>query len=371
MGWRETLLARFGPGILAGLTLGDWLRLLGENRFAIAPSRVPRAMAITFQSAQNSAFRLLDRLRIGRTLNDLPIPPPLFLLGHWRNGTTHLHNLLAVDDRFSFPNTYQALFPHTFLTTEKLNARMLALLLPKRRPMDNVEWSVKSPQEDEFALCISSLMSPCMGWLFPNRREHYDRYLTFRGVPEDEVQRWREAFLRFLRKLTWNDGRPLVLKSPPHTARIRLLLEMFPQARFVHIHRDPYAVFASSRKTFQINCVLNGLQRPRSDDLDDWILRQYRTMYDAFFAERRLIPAGRFHELGFEQLEADPIGEVARIYEALGLPDFRRTEPTLRRYIDSIAGYKKNVFPSLPTALRSRVAAEWRPCFEEWAYPVQ
>ena len=31
----------------------------------------------------------------------------------------------------------------------------------------------------------------------------------------------------------------IVLKSPAHTARVRVLLELFPKARFVHIIRDP------------------------------------------------------------------------------------------------------------------------------------
>src|SRR4051812_15814689 len=217
MAWRETILRRVGPGLLGGITLGDWLKLLRENRFAVAPSRIPKAIAITMQGAQNSALRWMDGLRSGGCLDDVAVQPPLFLLGHWRNGTTHLHNLLTVDRRFAFPTTYQALFPHTFLTTEALNSRLMGYLLPKVRPMDNVAWSMASPQEDEFALCVASLMSPCMGWVFPGRRTHYDRYLTFRGVPEAEVQRWREVFLRFLRKLTWKYGRPLVLKSPPHT----------------------------------------------------------------------------------------------------------------------------------------------------------
>jgi hypothetical protein len=206
-----------------------------------------------------------------------------------------------------------------------------------------------------------------MGWIFPRRREHYDRYLTFRGVPEAELRRWREELLRFLRKLTRKYHRPLVLKSPPHTGRIRLLLEMFPHARFVHIHRDPYAVFASSRRTFRVNGLLNGLQHPRGDD-EGWVLGQYRALYDAFFEERGLIPAGHFHEVGFERLEADPIGEVGRIYEALGLPDFSHVEPALRRYVDSIAGYRKNASPPLSDELRRRIVAEWRPCFEEWGY---
>jgi hypothetical protein len=368
MGWRETILRRIGPGLLGGITLGDWLRLLRDNRFAVAPSRIPKAMAITMQGAQNSAFRLLDRLRTGRGLDAVTVEPPLFVLGHWRSGTTHLHNLLAVDRRFAFPTTYQALFPHTFLATEAVNARLMEFFLPKVRPMDNVAWSMSSPQEDEFALCVASLMSPCMGWIFPERRAHYDRYLTFRGVPEAEARRWREEFVRFLQKLTRRYGRPLVLKSPPHTGRIRLLLEMFPEAKFVHIHRDPYAVFPSSRRTFRVNGQMNGLQDPRGDD-ESWVLGQYRAMYDAFFEERGLIPSGHYHEVAFERLEEDPIGEVQRLYEALGLPDFGHVEPALRGYVESIVGYTKNASPPLSADLRRRIHAEWRPCFEEWGYP--
>ncbi len=72
--------------------------------------------------------------------------------------------------------------------------------------MDNVEWNMRSPQEDEFAICVSSLISPCMGWMFPQHREHYDRYLTLRDVPDADVARWRDAFTRFVKKLTWKHG---------------------------------------------------------------------------------------------------------------------------------------------------------------------
>jgi omega-hydroxy-beta-dihydromenaquinone-9 sulfotransferase len=368
MAWRDAFLSRFGPGLLGGLTLGAWLKLLAENRFAVAPSRLPRALSITFQSGQNSIFHLVERLRFGPAVKLVTVPPPSFVLGHWRNGTTHLHNLLTVDNRFAFPNTYQVLFPLTFLTTEKMSSGLIDFFMPKRRPMDNVAWNIKSPQEDEFALCVASRMSPCMGWLFPKRREHYDRYLTFEGVSQPEIERWKDAFVAFLQKLTWMSGRPLILKSPPHTARIKLLLEMFPEARFVHIHRNPYAVFPSSRKTFLVSSEMNGLQPPRTHDLDDSIFRQYRTMYDAFFAERSLIPSGHYHEVAFEQLESNPVGEVARLYESLSLPDFAYVEPSLRRYLDSVAGYEKNAFPALSDELRQRIAEEWQTCFTEWGY---
>ena len=362
------MLRSFGPGLMGGLTFGKWVQLLRENHFAVTPSCLPRAIAISFQSIQNTLFHWTDQRRLGSELKDVVVPPPLFVLGHWRNGTTLLHNLLTVDERFAFPNNYQSLFPNSFLTAASLHSRAIDFFLPKRRPMDNVEWNMWSPQEDEFALCILSFQSPCMGWVFPQRRDHYDKYLTLRDVSDREIAEWQETLRLFLQKLTWKLRRPLILKSPPHTCRIKLLLQMFPQAKFVHIHRHPYAVFPSSRKTFAVNFDLHRLQRPRLSDLDDWILRQYRQMYDVFFEERRLILSGHFHEVSYEELEQDPIGQVKRIYEALDLPDFSHNESALRSYVDSLTGYQKNQFPDLSAELRQRIANEWQASFAEWGY---
>src|SRR6476661_4351039 len=104
MTWRDAFLRWFGPGMLGGITFGDWARLLCDNRFDVPPRRLLRAMAITVQSAQNSVMKRIDDLRYGAAVGDAEVSPPLFVLGHWRSGTTHLHNLLAVDERFAFPN---------------------------------------------------------------------------------------------------------------------------------------------------------------------------------------------------------------------------------------------------------------------------
>lgn len=371
MAWRDRLLRHLGAGVLGGITLGEWVRLLRDNHPAPSSRYVLRGLAVSHQSLWNSVLGWYESRRYAARVGAAAVPPPVFVLGHWRSGTTHLHNLLTLDGRFAFPNSYQVSFPHTFLTTEAVSSRLLGLFLPPRRPMDNVEWDMRSPQEDEFALAALTGQSPCLGWAFPRRRDHYDRYLTLRGVPAVEVARWKDALVRFLKKLTWKyGGRPLVLKSPPHTCRIKLLLELFPRAKFVHIRRDPYAVFQSSRLLFRTVFELHRIQRPLAEDLDDWILRQYRAMYEAYFEERGLIPAGQFHEIAFEELEENPVAQVRRAYEALGLPEFGQAEPALRRYVESIAGYRKNEFPDLPADLRARIAGAWRPCFEEWGYPA-
>jgi hypothetical protein len=368
-GWREKILTRVGPGLFGGITFGTWLRLLREQNFAIDPSCLPRAVAITLQSLKNSAHGFMESRRFGPLLKDVEVSPPLFILGHFRAGTTHLHQLLAQDRRFAFPNMYQTSFPHTFLTTEQRDSPLLSFFLPPQRPMDNVEWTLASPQEDEFALCTATLRSPCLAWVFPRRRERFEKYLTFRRVAQTEIDQWRAAFELFLKKLSWKYQRPLVLKSPPHTGRIGLLLEMFPQARFVHIRREPYTVFQSSRRTFRMMLDWNGLQRPSQDGLDDWVLRQYREMYDAYFEQRTLISEGSLHEMSFEDLERDPMAALRGAYEALHLPAFEEVESDLRRYVDSLDGYRKNEFPELPKELKTRIAKEWSRCFEEWGYP--
>jgi hypothetical protein len=147
MVWRDSFLRYFGPGLLGGISAGDWVILLRENHFAVAPSCLIRAAAITWQSLQNSVFRRYEQWRYGPKLKDVAVQPPLFLLGHWRNGTTHLHNLMTVDERFAFANNYQVFYPHSFLSTEASASRLLAFFMPKRCPMDNVEWNLQSPQE--------------------------------------------------------------------------------------------------------------------------------------------------------------------------------------------------------------------------------
>jgi hypothetical protein len=368
--WRKSFLTHLGPGLLGGIRLGDWLRLLRDERFAISPTRLPKALAITFQSLENSFLARREMRRYREEIEKVPVEPPLFVLGHWRNGTTHLHYLLGMDSRFAFPNIYQTFYPHSFLTTEARRSRLVGFFLPKRRPMDSVAWNIGSPQEDEFALCVLSRKSPCLGWVFPRHRDRYDRYLTFRHAGEGEEEEWRAAFDLLIRKLTLKHRRPLVLKSPPHTGRIRLLLRMFPGSKFVHIHRDPYAVFQSSRNLFQVNLRWNGLQRFSSSGLEEWVLRQHREMYEAFFEERKLIPEGRYCEVKFEELELDPVGQLRAIYQKLGLPDFQVVQPELERYVATLAGYRKNSYPDLGTDLKKRIAREWQASFEEWGYAV-
>jgi omega-hydroxy-beta-dihydromenaquinone-9 sulfotransferase len=370
MSWREYFVSRFGPGGLCGLTLGDWLRLLYDNRFAVDPPYWVRAALITAGCFQNSLFGAWEHWRHGTAIGATRPEPPLFILGIWRSGTTHLHNLLARDPRLAAPTSYEMLFPHTFLTTMGLNASFVDWTIPDTRVQDNVKMGMHEPQEDEFALNCLTQLSPLMGWTFPRRAAHYDRFLTFRDCNATEIARWQSTLYWLVQKLTYKHARPLLLKSPCHTARIRMLLEVFPDAKFVHIHRNPYDVFRSTCHLLRTTAPWVSLQRNDLTGLEERALAQYEELFDAFFAERELIPAGRLHDIGYEQLEANPLGELSALYDGLQLGDFDVAAPAFRAYLNSITGYVKNRYTAIEPHWKAEVARRWRRCFEEWGYAV-
>ncbi len=367
-GWMR-LLAALDPGLMRGVTLGHWLGVLWSNGFRVAPRYWPKALLTTLHSLGNTPLRWLEMALYARRVAAQQVLPPLFVLGHPRSGTTHLHRLLAADARFAYPIFSQVSHPQDFLLADPLRVKVGGLFTARTRSgLDNVAVHPAAPDEDEFAICRMTFLSPLMGDAFPMRAEHYDRYLTFRGVPATEVERWKAAFLWLAKKWTWKYHRPLLFKSPGHTARIRLLLEVFPDARFVHIHRNPYAVYQSTKR---LRLLIHGLfpfQRPDLSGLHDRILRDYRAMLDAYFEERGLVPAGRLCEVGYEELEKDPVGQVRRVYAELGLPDFETARPALEAYVASLAGYQKTDHPDLPADVRADIARAWRRSFEEWKY---
>ena len=144
-----------------GCDLFSWMRIYLRNRCAVSWSLFYVAVIITLVSPFHTLLRLIQEVIYGRRVRRTEIrEAPLFIIGHWRTGTTLLHELLILDPRHTFPTTYECLAPHHFLLTEKWLARLFTFLLPSRRPMDNMAVGFDRPQEDEFALAILGLPSP-------------------------------------------------------------------------------------------------------------------------------------------------------------------------------------------------------------------
>ena len=171
----------------------------------------------------------------------------------------------------------------------------------------------------------------------------------------------------FLKCLTVRDPRRIVLKSPPHTGRIKTLLELFPDARFIHIVRDPQVVFPSTMNLWRRLRHDEGLQTPRYEGLEEYVFETFQQMYDAFERDRESIDPVRFSEVRYEDLVADPIGQVRRVYDELGLGEFDAVLPAIEQYLESVKDYKKNRFQT-PPELQAKIAERLKPYIEKYGY---
>jgi hypothetical protein len=349
-----------------------WLRLAWRNGCAFDPVWVHAAAIITATSMCHTVLRWVQEAWYAGRLERTAIGhPPLFIIGHWRTGTTLLHELLVLDERHNSPNGYQCLEPNHFLLTERLFSRAFAWMMPSHRPMDNMKVGFDRPQEDEFALCMMGQPSPYLTIAFPNHPPQDMEALDPERLPRRAREAWKKAFVGFLRRLTFRDPRRLVLKSPTHTSRIPTLLELFPDAQFVHIVRDPFVVYPSTINLWRSLYRAQGLQVPHFRGLEEHVLETFCYLYDRLEATRHLVPPGNFHEVRYEELIKDPVGQVGRLYEALRLGGFEAMRPRLEKFWSEQTGYQTNRYPPLSEELRATIASRWGKVIERYGYSAR
>jgi len=353
---------------LVGILFNKWWFLLKENRFNISSPYWSNAIKLTLISINNQQVWKKEEQLFGASIAKAKIEAPIFVFGHWRSGTTLLHNLLSVDNRFAAPTLLQVTHPSTFLLREKQYEEMAKEAEKQKRPMDNIQVSAESPGEDEFAISTLSARSPLIGWTFPKRETFYDRFLTFMDASEQDVVRWKKAMDYFYRKLTYRYDRPLLLESPTHTARLRLLYEIYPDAKFIHIHRNPYEVIRSTLNLYEKAVRYSHLQVVEKQQQIDNVFRRYKLMYDAYFKDREAISVDRFIDISFEELETDMVGQIEKIYQRINIDGFGEVEPKLVEYIESISSYQKNKYDPLPKELKTKVRETCKRSFVEWEY---
>jgi hypothetical protein len=295
--------------------------------------------------------------------------PPLFILGHWRSGTTHLYNILGQAPELGYVSPVATGLPWNFLVLGRLLRPFLEKALPSGRVIDNIPVTPTSPQEDEIALASMTELSFFHALYFPRHfRRIIERGLFLEGLEAGERQRWERVFLTFLGKARRaQPGRRMVIKNPVYTARAGRLSELLPGAAFIHVHRHPYEVFRSMRGYYQKLLPELALQADAVPELDEAILEIYTRMMRRLKADTASMPPERFIECAYTELDHDPIGLLERIYTQLDLPGFARHRHLFEAYLLSLGDYKKNPH-SLSDAEKSlvRERADW--VFEQWGY---
>jgi omega-hydroxy-beta-dihydromenaquinone-9 sulfotransferase len=348
-------------------TLGTVLKRQGMR---VHRRYLPRLAFLSVLAAWNTYLGWFEEACNGDKIRGAKlIAPPIFILGYWRSGTTHLHNLLSLDPAFACPNAYQVMFPHHFVYSQPWGSQIFNALSPKTRPMDNVAFHGGVPHEDEMALAAMTGVSPYLRILFPAAGENGYAALDPDKLPPGALAVWQAALRLFLQKLSFSRSKRIVLKSPPHLGRLAVLLEMFPGAKFIHITRNPYTVYLSFQKNWRRGHTLSHLQKPDPRVIDELILSWYEELFALYDRDRRLVPPGDLYELRFEDLEASPRESLANIYQKLSLPGFGEFWDRASVYLNSLAGFQKNRH-TLTEEARDRVSRRWGFNFERYGYDL-
>jgi omega-hydroxy-beta-dihydromenaquinone-9 sulfotransferase len=355
---------------ITGMKLRALWQVLARNRFQVDRRYLDRLVYLFMLAAYNSVMaRFEDRCNGARIEATELTEPPVFIIGHWRSGTTHLHNLLGCDPNFTCPTYYQVMFPHHFAYSQPWGMRFFNYFSPGKRPMDNMAVGAKAPHEDEFALAALSTVSPYLKALFPRTGDNGRAVLDPLGLDPEAQEQWKAAMRHFVQKLTFSMGKRIVFKSPPHLGRVRVLLELFPGAKFIHIHRDPYEVYLSTRHMWRAGFSLSHLQKPDLPAQEEIILSWYTELYALFHRDRDLIPPGCLCEVKFEELVSNPLETLENIYETLGLPGFDEFRRRVTPYLEAQKSYKRNAYV-LDNETKERIRQRWGPTCARYGYTL-
>ncbi|MCI5056442.1 MAG: sulfotransferase [Flavobacteriales bacterium] len=269
-------------------------------------------------------FRLIELL-IESTQRQKITTNPIIILGHWRSGTTFMHELLIQDKKFAYFNIYKVMFPDIYLTTEKLLKPLLqriSSLLKLQLAYHRRDLNFDIPGEEEFAL--QTLLHPKSAYwaaTFPrNYKQFYDFTKSDYSPSKSLMQQWH----RVVSKLYTSTNKRLVLKSPINTIRIKEILDFYPKAKFIYIHRNPEDVYFSNIRALSTN-IPYAFQNFSTQQYEDVSLEAYKRFHDLYVKQRSLIPEENLLEVHFENIISNPTENLSKVYQFIGEHFDRKT----------------------------------------------
>lgn len=353
---------------LFGIAFRRWIQLVKMNG-GIDQKYLHRALFISVVSLLTLPIRILSKIKYEKKINEITLQdPPIFIIGHWRSGTTYLHELLSNDPQFCFTTLWSTLLPEGGLILKPMK-KFLARFLPSERPMDAIKVEMDGPYEDEAAIAVLSFWSFFHCLHFPrNAEEQYLKSIHFQGLTNEEKQQWKTTYLKFIKTILFmNPGKRFLSKNPPNTARISTLLELFPEAKFIHIYRNPYLVYLSTKKMRMNVLEKLALQDASETDIEQQVIENYLRLMNCFFEQKEQIHKDRIVDVKYEDLVINPIKHIKDIYKTLKIPGFENAKPEMMKYLKRQAEYKTNIY-SIDKKIIDHVDKHWKFTIDRWRY---
>lgn len=336
----------------------------------VHPARLHIFLLYVLKIILLEAFRLLELLIFDWSIRNHQLKhAPVFVIGHWRSGTTHLQNTLRQDPQTITTDIYSSIFSDHYFLTERWLKPFLNFILRKTKAgyaLQRSQLDFDLPAElDSAMVSIFSTNAYTWGHLFPKCFERtIHELIFFRGQKKSED--WIRDYDYLIRKISFRSGgKRVIVKSPGDTARIQLLIKKYPEARFVFIHRNPVEVYLSTYYLWQVVLREYSLQKITGEKADGLVLTTYERLLQSYLEQKRGIPSKQLIEISYNELNQQPLETVKKIYAHFGFA-FQH-ESHLREFIKA-----NTVFKNVPYVVQEKteklVREKWEFAFKEWNY---
>lgn len=341
--------------------------------YKVYPRYYVRCLIAGIISILSEPFRWFEILMFSNKLKRTPLPTsPVFILGHWRSGTTLLHNAMAQDKQFAFINTFQSVFANQFFGSRWLFKPLMRMLMPEKRPADNVLLSTELPQEEGIALSNINSFAFYNFFYFPQDwKDMYARYISGDATSPEVLSAYSSQYKKLIAQaLIEYKRKEFISKFPPHTGSIKQLLEMFPAAKFIYIYRDPLMVFQSTVNFFETTHEALKLQPFSKPEFEEMVFALYEMLILDYEKQKSLIPSHHLVEVRYEDFQANPVEGLRNIYSALDLSGFDQSLPAFVEYFNAQRKYEK-AHHSFSKEERERIHQRWNFAMKLYGYPVE
>ncbi|MEE9371901.1 MAG: sulfotransferase [Saprospiraceae bacterium] len=347
-----------------------WASLVIKNG-GVYWQKIPMLFVITFAIIFTSPLQLAQFIYylIKRPKPDM-VKDPIFIIGHWRSGTTFLHYLMCKNPNYGYLTYYQGFLPTIALIGGTIVRKSLSFIIPKKRPQDNIEISSDLPHEEENSIANFSMQSASHSFFFPNDESFYNKYALLKDISKREYKKWKKSYRRMINEIALaNNFKPLIIKNPHNTGRIKGLLDLYPNAKFIHIYRNPYDVIPSTFLMYDMVIQTQYLNKFSKEETMDKIFYYYRTSMKNLFDQKNLIPKKNLFEIKFEDFQYDAVNIIKSLYSQFEMEYTNNIDQRINEYADSKAGYKKNIH-HIDKVLKKRIEDECAFAFDKLNYPL-
>jgi hypothetical protein len=275
---------------------------------------------------------------------------------------------MAHDKSKGYVSNIEGYAPLMYLAFPKFTRWLIESSLPDSRPMDNVEMGADEPTEEEYTIGSFTRYGYYTGFIFPRNFDLYSRFLTFEGMPKHR-EKWKKTYYYMTQLLTLgHNGKQLFLKNPTTSYRIPDILEMYPNAKFIHTYRNPYKVYSSTVKFFDEVFAIYTLQTWDDKKMKQDILENYKLLYEKLDKDLHLIPKKNIYHSKYEDFIKAPVNSLKDIYEKLNISGWDEHKQEIIAYADSqLKEYMPNVHVTDNDVIR-RVNEHWDKMRKDYGY---